>query len=693
MGLQSVKSDKRASRHHLCAEMPMKSLFLLVVAVFVFAASLSAQAPMITSARELRAISGEEAKLKLPVRVRGVVTLVEAARTAFIQDGDAGTFLHLRPDQTDLQPGQIVEAEGVTYAGLYVPGVEPTSLRVVGESPLPTPRPVTVEQLASGVFNYEWVEVRGIVRSVRAAADGHTVLVLALGNGRLEVHANTADTEAAERLLDARIRIAGLAAGFINDRRQLVAPHLRVTDFSAAQVEERGPDDAFALPVTPVAQLLRFHPEGVPGHRVKVSGVVTDHLPGEALFLRDDTRGLLVETTDGPTLAPGDVVEALGFAEMGAFTALLRDSVFRRIAAGEKPEPVAANAKEILKGTHDADLVSLEAQVVDVLRGTSEFTLVLREDDIGFHARLGGEEAAQLEALRPGSRVRLTGVARATQPEFSNTGFSARQRSFEILLRTPADVAVLRTPSAWTARRLATALELLALVAAAALAWVVLLRRQIAAQTAIIRDQARAEAALEERERIAREFHDTLEQELVGVALRLDAIQARFGDTQARELLTGTQRFVGAMQANVKSVLRNLRQPWLEVAALPEAISKSIGEMHLGRRIEVQPKGEVRRLPGVIEHELLRVAQEATTNAIKHGDAQRIGIEVVFAPTEIRLSICDDGRGFDPKRDGEKPGHFGLRGMRERIKKLDGNILIASRPGCTTLEATVPLAR
>lgn len=673
----------------------MKLLPSLLALLLWPAVWLNAQAPNtaapIASVRELRAISGEDAKLQLPVRVRGVVTLMEPRRTAFIQDGDEGTFLHLRSGQGDLRPGQIVEAEGVTYAGLYVPGVEPTSFRVIGEAPLPTPRPVTFEQLASGVFNYEWVEVRGIVRSFREAPDGHTVLALALGDGRLEIHANSADP-AAERLIDARIRLAGLAAGYINDRRQLVAPHLRVTDLSGVEVEKPAPADPFALPGTPVAQLLRFRPEGVPGHRVKVSGVVTHHLPGQALFLRDDMRGLLVETTAGPTLAPGDQVEALGFAEMGGFSAVLRDAVFRRGEAGAKPEPVAASAKEVLRGTHDADLVTLDAQVVDVLRGANEFTLLLREDEIGFHARLGGEESVQLGAVRPGSRVRLIGVARATQPDFPSTGFSARQRSFEILLRTPEDVAVLRAPSAWTARRLATALGLLALVAAAALAWVALLRRRIAAQTAIIRDQARAEAALEERERIAREFHDTLEQELVGLMLRLDAASVKVTEPKPRELLDGARRLVQGVQAGARSLVWNLRQPALDVASLPEAISQTVADLREGRQIEVQTEGETRRLPGVIEHELLRVAQEAVTNAVKHGHAPHIEVALAFRPHEVQLRVTDDGEGFDPERDGTKPGHFGLIGMRERMKRLGGEFAIERRAeGGTTLSATVPL--
>jgi signal transduction histidine kinase len=288
--------------------------------------------------------------------------------------------------------------------------------------------------------------------------------------------------------------------------------------------------------------------------------------------------------------------------------------------------------------------------------------------------------------------VRLTGVARATQPEFSTTGFSARQRSFELLLRTPEDVAVLRAPSAWTARRLATALGLLALIAAAALAWVVLLRRRIAAQTAIIRDQARAEAALEERERIAREFHDTLEQELVGLMLRLDAASTKVTEPKPRELLDGARRLVQGVQAGARSLVWNLRQPALEVVSLPEAISQTVADLREGRQIDVQTTGEARRLPGVIEHELLRVAQEAVTNAVKHGHARHIEVALAFQPREVMLRVADDGSGFDPERDGTKPGHFGLIGMRERMKKLGGDFTIEPRAGGgTTLSATVPL--
>ena len=661
----------------------------IIIAALVFALPLRAEEPVLRSTRELRAISGEEAALKRRVHLQAVVTLVDGGRTAFVQEDGAGSFVHLRSGVPELKAGQRIEVEGVTYAGLYVPGIAPERLRILGEAPRPAPRPVSFEQLASGVFHYEWVEVRGIVRSFREDQNGAGIFALALGDGRLEVLAASVDPAAAALLVDARIRVAGLAAGFINDRRQLVSPHLRVADLADLQIEEAAPADPFAAEVTPVALLRRFRPEGAPGHRVKIRGTVTHHQPGEALFLRDDARGLLVETSDESTVQPGDTVEAIGFAEMGAFSAVLRDATFRRVAPGAAPLPIVATAKAVRTGGFDADLVQVEATLVDVLRSGSGFTLLLRENDLGFEARVAGGEAV---ALRAGSRLRLTGIARATQPEFSSTGFSARQRSFALWLRSLDDFVVLRAAPFWTAQRLAAVLGLLALVAVAALAWAAALRRRVAAQMAIIRDRTRAEAALEERERIAREFHDTLEQELVGLMLRLDAASARVTEEKPRELLAGARRLVQGVQAGARSLVWNLRQPALEVASLPDAIRQAVADLREGREIAVQTVGEVRRLPAAIEHELLRVAQEAVTNAVKHGAAACIDVELAFPSGEARLRVRDDGRGFDPQIERGKPGHFGLIGMQERVTKLGGSLKITSAPARgTTLEAIVPL--
>jgi signal transduction histidine kinase len=647
----------------------------------------------LTTAREIRALPAEEAARKYPVRLRAVVTLRATEGTIFVQDETGGTYLHVQKTAFTAEPGQQVEVEGLSYRGLYLTGVVPTALRVLGPAPLPAPRPVDYEQLSSGAFNYEWVEVRGTVRAFRADEDGRGVLTLGMGNGRLEILANQAAPAEAERLIDAAVRVTGLAAGFINSQRQLVAPHLRIHDLTAFHVEQPAPEDPFSLPVTPATALLRFTSTAAPGHRVKVRGVVTHHEPGRALFLRDGEQGLLVEGSAMELRQRGDIVEGAGFAEMGGYSAQLRDAVWRVLDRGPGVEPAPIKASQIALGEHDADLVRLDAELLDVRRADAELLLILRAGEISFRARIAETAAGSLLSLRPGSRLQLTGVVLVEQPEFAAMRFGAKPHSFILLLRSAQDVTVLHQPSWWTPGRLAVALGIVVTLAGGALAWAVALGRRVAAQTAIIREKVMTEAAAEERERIAREFHDTLQQELVGLALHLDAATPKVTEPRPRELLETACRLVQNIQTEVRDTIRNLRARVLDDAPLAEAITRAVARLAGERVIEVRTNGEPTRLPGVIEHELLRIAQEATTNAVKHGDSRRIEIVVTFAPDQVRLAITDDGRGFDPQREGAKSGHFGLVGIRERVQKLGGQFALRSQPGAgATLEATVPLS-
>lgn len=665
---------------------------LLALALASSPAQEPARLPLSTAA-ELRRLPVTEAVQKYPVKLRAVVTLKAAEGTIFVQDATGGTYLHVQQTNFTAEPGQEVEVEGVTYRGLYLTGIVPTALRVIGAAPLPTPRPVNYEQLASGAFNYEWVEVRGTVRAFRSDEQGRGTLTLSMGNGRLEILANQADPAEAERLIDAAVRVTGLAAGYINSRRQLVAPHLRVHGLTAFHVEQAAPEDPFALPITPAAELLQFTSTVTPGHRVKVRGVVTHHEPGRALFLRDGDQGLLVEGSSAELRRPGDVVEAAGFAEMGAYTAQLRDAVWRLVEQGPEAEPAPIQAPQIAQGAHDADLVQLDAELLDVRRADAELFLILRAGDNSFRARIPEAEAGSLVSLRPGSRLRLTGVVLVEQPDFAGLRFGAKPRTFTLLLRSTRDVVVLHQPPWWTPERLAVALGLFVALAGAALGWAVALRRRVATQTAIIREKVKAEAAIEERERIAREFHDTLEQELVGLALRLDAAGTKVAEPKPRELIEGARRLVQNIQSEARSLVHNLRARALDDAPLPEAIDRAVAGLRHERNIEVHTEGEPRRVSGVVEHELLRIAQEATTNAVKHGQAAHIEIALAFAPTELRLRVTDDGRGFDPERDATKPGHFGLIGIRERVQKLGGQFALRSQPGAgATVEAIIPLS-
>jgi signal transduction histidine kinase len=648
--------------------------------------------PTLTTARELRALSPTEAARHYPVRLEAVTTLVETPRTVFLRDGTGATFIRQSKEvPPGLRAGQRILVEGETYPGLYLTGISPKKITVLGDEPIPPAVTLNYEQLMSGQFHYDRVEMRGIVRAATSIPEC-LVVKLATGDGTVDLYVLGDDLETAESLVDASVRVTGIAAGFINDRRQLVAPQLRVQALDDITVIEPAPSDPFAVAATPAAELLRFAPGGRAGHRVMVRGVVMHQERSAAVWLRDEAQGVRVRTTTTEEFAPGEVVEALGFPSMGKLNAELDDAILQRTGETAPLLPVIVTAKDLLTGKHDADLVRIDADVRDAVLDADRLTLTLQAGETVFSAYLR-PYAADADLPARGAQVRLTGVCRIFETTQSGRGFSAKARNFDILLRSAADdIVILHRPPWWTTRRLAIAAGTLLALLLLAFIWVASLRRRVAIQTAIIRDKVTAEGAAGERERIAREFHDTLEQELVGLALRLDAASTKVSEPKARDLLEGARRLVQNIQSEVRGIVRNLRARILDEVPLPAAIASAVASLGQERAIKVHTEGEPRRLPGLTEHELLRIAQEATTNAVKHGQAQHIEIALAFAPEEVRLRVTDDGQGFDVEREGTKPGHFGLIGIRERVQKLGGRFELRSRPGAgATLEATVPL--
>jgi signal transduction histidine kinase len=669
------------------------SLFLLLAGALLTLRADDVPLPTLTTARELRNLPEAEAARHYPVHLHVVVTLVEPQRTIFFRDDSGASFVRWGKNVPDLQAGDQIELEGLTYPGLYLTGIAANKVTVLAHGEPPEPRPMDYEQLASGQFHYDRVEVHGIVRSI-TPGEQYSVLKLALGNGSIDVYPVSDDPPPDEHLVDAVVRVAGIAAGYINDRRQLVAPHLRVRSLADVKVLEPAPVEPFAIETTPASQLLRFAPNGRAGHRVKVRGAVTQQEPGSAIYLRDGTQGLRVRTTTTETIAPTEVVEALGFSTMGTLSAELDDAVLRR--TGETA-PIGANAavvKDLAAGKLDADLVEVEANVRDVLREPDRIRLTVQAADTPFQAIV--PITANAPEIPPaGSRVRLRGICRVVEATQPTRSFNTRARSFELLLsNSPGAVTILRRPPWWTTQRLEIAAGIFLGLAVLALAWAALLRQQIRRQTTLIRTQVEAATIADERQRISREFHDTLEQELVGVSLRLDAASARAADSKLLELLTGTQRLVQQLQAGVRSIVWNLRGSSLATQPLADAIRPAIANATSGRQLEILTVGQARRLPEVIGHELLRVAQEAAANAVKHGNAQRIVIRLDFsAPAQMRLVIEDDGAGFDTSAP-VPAGHFGIIGIRERVEKLGGHLELRSQPGKgTTVEVKVPLPK
>ncbi|MFC9558104.1 sensor histidine kinase [Agromyces sp. NPDC056965] len=211
--------------------------------------------------------------------------------------------------------------------------------------------------------------------------------------------------------------------------------------------------------------------------------------------------------------------------------------------------------------------------------------------------------------------------------------------------------------------------------------------------------QAREAGVLDERQRIAREIHDTIAQGLAGIVTQLQAAE-RAGDIGSDDVW---RRHVGNATTLARDSLAEARRSVhaigpaeLESARLPDAIAgvaSDWGRLH-EVAVEFSTTGDVRPLHPEVEVTLLRVAQEALANAGKHAAASRVGLTLSYMDDLVTLDVRDDGSGFDEARagGGGDDGGFGLTSMRQRMARVAGLLEIESEPGTgTAISASVPI--
>lgn len=202
--------------------------------------------------------------------------------------------------------------------------------------------------------------------------------------------------------------------------------------------------------------------------------------------------------------------------------------------------------------------------------------------------------------------------------------------------------------------------------------------------------------AAEERNRLAREIHDTLAQGLAAITLQLETADALLeGGADAEHTRQPIQNALALARANLEEARRSvldLRAAPLEGRTLPEALSALAEEYARKSKLELAftTTGENRALPFRVEASLYRIAQEALNNVNRHASARRLTVSLGMQPDQVTLLVEDDGRGFDPSQTPE--GRYGLIGLNERAKLLGGTFELCSTPGSgTRIKVTIPL--
>lgn len=652
--------------------------------------------PLRTAVEVLR-LSATEARQSRDVRLRGVVTFTwHTGTTEFtLEDATGAVWCPAIALPPNCRVGTEVEIEGRTEAGFLGPFVNADTVRAIGARELPPPPRATFEELLTAQLHSRRVEIIGIVRGQRVNPElglDWLALEVATGGGRITVNV-THEATGHPELVDAMVRIRGVNLHGTDAQQQAFLPMINAHTLADIEVVTPAMGRPFDQPLTPLASLMRSASVAGAGHRSRARGVVTFVGRGDSFYFQDESRGIQVFLRDAPRPVPGEAVDVVGFPEPGAFSPVLRDADWRPTAGKGAPVALPVSLAEATK--HDGRLLTVEGRLTEITKSDRDVMLTLESG--GRRGRIHIVNAAAHNWLE-GSIVRATGVCSVEIGDWESFVAHRKPTGFSLLTQDQGFITLVQPPPWWNLRR---AVWLMAVAAAFSLGalglawWRTKVRLR---ETSRTREAAHAQfvAVIAERNRIAREIHDTLAQGFAGISVQLEVLNDRLHDapTALRRHLDLARDLVRSSLDEARRSVWNLRAQALEESGLGEALGRLGQQLTAGGKVRFDHRveGIPRTLPVDVENSLLRIGQEAITNAVRHADASHITLLLTYLDEGVRIVVIDDGKGFDP--DTVRPsmqGGFGVSGIRERAHAMHASLRIARESGRgTRLEISVP---
>ncbi len=623
------------------------------------------------------------------VRIRGVVTYsdqIGADWYSFVQDQSGGVRVQwrLRLSRLALQVGDWIEMTGTPV--FTDSGVELAAhgLTRIGAGEMPEPVHFPTEASKAPTPDGWWAELEGVGR-LSAAEDR---LLLMTRTGGYEILTGSLPAAHFTNWINAHVCVRGVLLR--RPEPVLLLPAERYLQFI-----EPAPADPFGIPGFPVRTLQTATSELRPARRLKVAGTVTCRR-GDWFVVQDHTGGVRVESKPAANVKVGDTIEVVGFPVERSGGVVLSEALWRSAEPAQSLAPTELKLDDFVHVQNNGTLVAVEAVLLAQHPGGEVQTLDVQSGQRAFQAVLPVADG-RLPQLAVGSRLKLTGVVLAdgaATPAANLTDDRGLLGSLELSLRSAADVVVVERPPWWNWKHTVASCGLVLVVLAGAVIWIRTLRQRVEERTHELREtmgklqrETQISATLAERDRLAGEIHDSIEQGLSAIMMQMDAAAHSVGQPdEVKRYLVMARNMANFSRTEVQHAVWDMQSPLLENADLPTALRRVAGDISAGDspRVTVEVSGPVQPLTSAVEHHLLRIAQEAMTNAVKHGNPRHIGLALQYQPERVTLTVRDDGKGFVPQAVAAEGGHFGLHGMQVRAQKMAARLNVTSQPGAGT---------
>ena len=650
----------------------------------------------ITSVAQIQGLPIERARQALPVRIRGIVTGATKATQEHwmsFQDDTRGIFVTLNTiSNLDPVVGEVWEVTGHSAAGNFAPTVVADTITRLGDGLLPAPVYPTWTELLNGSEDVQWAELKGLVTDVHS-----NTISLNLPEGRLNVELDGSFESDLRPFLKANVRIRGVLYAVWDAATREVSVGRVMMRNARISVDMPAPVDPFDAVVRTPRDLLLFDPHASAFRPVKVRGQVV-YADAAQVFLQEHGMGLRLLPTESPNVRPGDMVEAVGYPDIREKQLLLREVLLRKSGNVPLPPPRKLEASALSQEMLNSARVCLEGSLLGQHSEEGAPVLEMQSGTRLFLARMNPEASSPL-GLRPGSRLALTGIyVGAGHNQIPN----GENESFELLLNSPTDIAVLSQPPWWTLPRLLAIMGILLVTLTITVIWNSQLRRLADQRAAQLqheiheRERAENQRALEaERSRIARDLHDDLGSSLTEISVLASTGQARQNGADSQP---GLFHAIGSKARGLISALDVI--VWAvdpednSLQSLADYLSGYAGEFFshtpIACRFKVPVSFPAVTLEGRVRHDLLMAVKEALNNIVRHAGATEVEFRMALAGDQLEVDIADNGKGI---ADQTRSHRHGLKNLSARLLQLGGQCTVELRPdGGTIVQLRLPLA-
>ena len=647
--------------------------------------------------------------------LEGTISLVCRGHFALANDEQALYIINrTKMPRIPLRPGDYVRCLGKTIrkrGERLVPGC--SKIRILGRRPVPAPLAATMKDVVSGRFDAHLVRLSCTVGECffDEVDSGYGFTELEDGNSSVFVawENSPENLEKFNRLRGADISVVGvptLNAGYLRKHMG----RMLANDESNYPIKILRMPTRQAFDVPDIKTVTRSEPcEIARAGRRRASGtVLAVRRRGQVFLQTDEDEILAVElaTKDFPPV--NGRVDVVGIVASDLFRLNLLRAEWQPSSARTAPPSVdpQSHSNVTLRQVFSNDQKRLRYNVRLLyrpirIRAAVKTISTVSDDTIRIYLQNEGHLLAVEPGfnctlprdLEPGCVIEASGIAVAESNSWSpNTPFP-QIHDIVLVTRTTDDIVIVRHPPWWTPQRLFVCVLFLLATLVGIVLWNLALRRTVRRRERELKSEilvhVESKMKMRERTQLAIELHDTLSQGLTGVSMELNTAETLIGDRGRLSLhLERASRSLKSCRDELKSCLWDLRSNALSLSDVNEAVRRTllpvISDCGLTTRFSVQRE----KLADKYAQALLRIVRELAVNAVRHGRATQLTIAGCVEDDWLKFSVKDNGTGFDPARaPGIAQGHFGLQGIRERVKRFDGTFEITSEPGRGTKAA------